>query len=134
MNQRDTMNTTVPIKPIGKPRMTQRDKWDQRPAVMRYRAFADELRLRVGPVPALPLYVGWVAYFPMPKSWSNAKREKMAGTYHRQKPDRDNIDKAILDALWKEDSCIADGRMIKRWDDGDGPRIFLEIRTLTEPE
>lgn len=27
------------ITPIGKPRMTRADKWKQRPAVMRYRAF-----------------------------------------------------------------------------------------------
>ena len=29
------------ITPIGKPRMTRADKWKQRPAVMRYRAFCD---------------------------------------------------------------------------------------------
>lgn len=34
------------ITPIGKPRMTRADKWKKRPAVMRYRAFCDEARLR----------------------------------------------------------------------------------------
>lgn len=34
------------ITPIGKPRMTRADKWKQRPAVMRYRAFCDEVRLK----------------------------------------------------------------------------------------
>ena len=34
-----------PIIPLGKPRMTQRDKWAKRPAVLRYRAFKDECRL-----------------------------------------------------------------------------------------
>lgn len=35
-----------PIVPVPKPRMTQRDKWQKRPAVMRYRAFCDEVRAK----------------------------------------------------------------------------------------
>lgn len=42
---------------------------------------------------------------------------------HRAKPDRDNIDKALLDALFNDDSGIASGLIEKRWDDGNGPRI-----------
>lgn len=34
------------ITPVPKPRQTQADKWKQRPAVMRYRAFADEAPLK----------------------------------------------------------------------------------------
>ena len=50
----------------------------------------------------------------------------MRGRIHRAKPDRDNIDKSVLDALMQEDSGVACGLMIKRWDDGEGAR--LEIR------
>jgi len=32
------------ITPVPKPRQTRSDKWKQRPCVMRYRAFADEVR------------------------------------------------------------------------------------------
>jgi hypothetical protein len=34
------------LKPVPKPRQTRSDKWKQRPCVMAYRTFADELRLQ----------------------------------------------------------------------------------------
>ncbi len=55
-----------PIDVVGKPRMTQRDKWKKRPCVLRYRAFADELRLKVGPIDRVPYCVSWSAYIAMP--------------------------------------------------------------------
>lgn len=121
------MQTTIKIEPMGKPRMTRLDKWRQRDCVMRYRAFADELRAQVGPVDQGAFRVDWVAYFTMPASWSMKKKTLMCGTFHRKKPDRDNIDKAILDALFKNDSGIASGQLLKFWDDGGGARIELEI-------
>ena len=33
------------IKPLGKPRMTQRDRWAKRPCVNRYYAYKDHLTL-----------------------------------------------------------------------------------------
>ncbi len=114
------------ITPMGKPRMTQRDKWAKRPCVMKYRAFSDELRRQVKGEDFEDAYsLSWVAYLPIPKSWSKKKKEEMRGDYHRQKPDRDNIDKAILDTLFKDDSGIAIGNLTKKWDDGQGPRIEL---------
>lgn len=118
---------TIKIVPMGKPRMTRADKWKKRPCVMRYREFADELRKQAGEMPGGVYDVSWVAYLPMPKSWSNKKREAMRGTMHQQKPDRDNIDKAILDSLFKDDSGIATGSICKMWDDGGGARINLEV-------
>lgn len=35
------MTIELDITPIGKPRMAQRDKWKQRPAVVAYYAFKD---------------------------------------------------------------------------------------------
>jgi Holliday junction resolvase RusA-like endonuclease len=116
----------VRLIPIGKPRMTQRDKWAKRPAVIRYREFADSLRLQIGHlVPPDVLRLSWIAYFPMPESWSKKKKEEMRGKPHRQKPDRDNVDKAILDSLFDDDSGIASGTLDKRWDDDGGARIEL---------
>lgn len=116
----------VAIEPIGKPRMTQRDKWKKRPVVMRYRAYADALRLNYrGPLS--PTRVSWKAYFTLPPSWSKAKKLAMAGTFHQAKPDRDNVDKGILDALFAKDQCIAFGTLAKYWDDGKGARIELEV-------
>ena len=117
------------IEPMGKPRMTQRDKWKKRPAVVRFHAFRDYVRLKTNSLDISDAYsVSWTAYFSMPKSWSNKKKEALKGQAHRQKPDRDNIDKAILDSLMKEDSGISEGKIIKRWDDGDGARIELVIK------
>ena len=117
---------TVPIVPIGKPRMTQSDKWKKRPAVVRYYAFKDELRKAVGELGDVEI-LSWVAYLPIPKSWTKKKKLEMKGKPHRQKPDRDNIDKAILDALFKDDSGIAGGTIFKYWDDGKGTRLVIII-------
>lgn len=117
----------IPVTPIGKPRMTQRDKWAKRERVVHYRSFCDLLRLYVKwQLPAETDNLSWIAYFPIPKSWSKKKQAQMVGQLHRQKPDRDNVDKAIMDALLKEDCGVARGSMEKRWDDGNGPRIVLK--------
>ena len=39
------------VTPIGKPRMTQRDRWKKRPPVVRYHAFKDQLRACLVPLP-----------------------------------------------------------------------------------
>ena len=117
------------ITPMGKPRMTRRDKWAKRACVVRYRAFSDELRSRVGSVPQDALRVDFVAFVAMPKSWSKKRKDEMRGQYHRQKPDVDNIAKAVFDSLFDDDSGIADSHMVKRWDDGNGARIELTIET-----
>lgn len=124
---------TFRVVPMGKPRMTQRDRWAKRPAVLRYHAFKDRLRECLADLPCLRAlleggtvhHLSWTAYLPMPPSWPKRKRAALAGALHRAKPDRDNIDKAILDALFSEDSGIASGHLEKRWDDGNGPRIEM---------
>jgi Holliday junction resolvase RusA-like endonuclease len=61
------------------------------------------------------LSLSWTAYFVPPASWSKTKQAAAIGTLHRSKPDRDNIDKAILDAMFDEDCAIADGEIKKFW-------------------
>lgn len=117
---------TVNVAPIGKPRMTSRDKWHKRPCVDRYWRFKDAIKSSVT-VPDNASHLSWIAYFEMPKSWSKSKKRKMSNTPHRCKPDRDNVDKAILDALFIDDSKIYSGSLLKMWDDGHGPRIVLTI-------
>lgn len=112
----------VPGAAVAKPRMTRRDKWAKRDNVMRYRAWADHVRLiahAAGGVPEAEriLDVSWVARFEPPASTSKKKRAVMIGTLHRNKPDRDNIDKAVLDVLFKEDQGIASGTIRKEWAD-----------------
>lgn len=112
----DCTSIYLAVTPCPKPRMTQRDKWMRRPAVIRYRAFCDAVRAcwPAGvPYPEAGAHVTF--HLPMPRSWSKAKREAMKGTPHRQKPDRDNLEKALLDALHSDDCAVWDGRTTKRW-------------------
>lgn len=101
-----------PITPTPKPRMTQRDKWAKRPSVLRYRAFADECRLLIH----TSLDRKAITFFiPMPKSWSKKKKAAMVGQPHRQRPDIDNYAKAVLDALYEDDSGVAEIHLKKVW-------------------
>lgn len=127
--KRGAILATIKLQPIGKPRMTRRDKWAQRPSVVRYREWADEARRQVNlfSLPANPLRLKIVAYFEMPKSWSKAKRAELAGQPHRQKPDWDNVAKAVQDIFWAEDQVVAEGHVLKFWDDGNGARVEMEV-------
>lgn len=94
------------VTPIPKPRMTRRDKWAQRPCVMRYRAFKDELRDSLENIP-FPTDVLIVLFgIPMPKSWSKKKKNEMWSRPHAAKPDIDNLLKALIDAVMIEDQSI----------------------------
>lgn len=117
-----------PVVPVPKPRMTQRDKWQKRPAVMRYRAFCDDLRARKCTFPESGSHV--IFHMPMPASWSKKKRTEMLGQPHRQKPDVDNLTKAVLDAVLKDDSGVWDMRTTKIWSDIG----CIEIRNPAETE
>lgn len=118
-------------EPIGKPRMTQQDKWKQRPCVVRYRAWADALRLSAGISEKItlvyPVVLTVKAFIGMPRSWSHGMKSARAGTPHTSKPDGDNILKGVGDALFINDQYIFDSRIEKRWDDGDGPRVEIRI-------
>jgi Holliday junction resolvase RusA-like endonuclease len=83
----------------------------KRPCVMRYRAFKDECLaqgIEIGDV------VEVVFVIPMPVSWSKKKREKMNGQPHQQKPDIDNLAKALMDVC-SEDSHVWSLLAVKRW-------------------
>ena len=112
---------TYPITPVPKPRMTQRDKWAKRPSVLRYRAFCDEVRLRHVSVEEHGTQVTFV--LPMPKSWSKKKRKEMNDKPHKQTPDLDNLCKALLDAIFTDDSHISSIVLFKVWGETGGIRI-----------
>lgn len=107
------MIATYYIEPVAKPRMSQRDKWAKRPAVLKYRAFCDEAR-RIG-VTVAP-GDGIVFFLPMPKSWSAYKRHMQDGTKHEARPDLSNLLKALEDAVCSEDSHLWHySHLSKRW-------------------
>lgn len=104
---------TYEINPVPKPRMTRSDKWKQRKCVLEYRAYKDEVRLKRVDLPEAGGHVTFV--LPMPKSWTEKKKSQMCGEPHQQKPDVDNLTKALLDALHKDDSHVWDIRATKVW-------------------
>jgi Holliday junction resolvase RusA-like endonuclease len=125
----NTLRIVVPGVPVGKTRMTRPDKWKKRPNVTRYRDWCDTVRGVVGkvPDPREVVALNWTAYFEPPASWSKKRRAAAIGELHRNKPDRDNIDKAVLDCLFAQDSAIAHGTLNKLWD--WNARLEVEIVT-----
>lgn len=117
----------VPGEPVAKPRQTRSDKWKERPCVIRYREWADKARREVGSIPPAAQHADIVAYLPLPKSLSLKKRQEMAGTPHRVKPDIDNLIKSVLDSLLSRDQGIHEIRAKKRWEDANGPRVEITI-------
>lgn len=104
------------ITPMGKPRMTQQDKWKKRPVIVRYRKYADALRLlcQINKF-ELPDELSITFVLPMPKSYLTKKGEVRKGkkeqgvdfgAKHQVKPDLDNMIKGVQDVLAKSDSFI----------------------------
>ena len=122
------MKKSYNITPVGKPRMTQRDRWKKRPATARYYLFKDECRLLDVELPESAFHVHFI--LPMPKSWSKKKKAEMLGKPHKQKPDVDNMVKALLDAIYDDDSHVSDLRSSKWW--GDEGRIVVENIDIPE--
>jgi len=111
----DCREFTFHGEPMGKPRMTQRDKWKKRPVVLRYNAYKDALRAAAGSTPENPDLVIVTARVSMPASWSKKKKDSLEGKPCKQKPDWDNIGKAVCDTLWDEDCGIWCGLVTKYW-------------------
>jgi Holliday junction resolvase RusA-like endonuclease len=123
-------NTTLEVhyadEVIGKPRMTQADKWKKPPRmpVARWLYFKDRFLLAAiaagyRPETDLVLGVDVTARIAMPASWSGKQRARLLSTPHDAKPDWDNIGKAVSDALTGDDSKIYRGTVVKFWTDRD---------------
>ena len=118
----------IPVVPIGKPRMTQRDKWLRPPrkCVQKYWEYKSEVQ-RVWEDRPLPTQFLDIDFFlPMPKSWNKQKKADLLGTFHDQKPDLDNLVKAFMDALIPEDKKIASLQTNKFWASQDKGCIVIK--------
>ena len=111
------------IIPVAKPRQVASDRWRKRPCVLRYRAFADEMRLQADGW-ELPDCFHVKFIIPMPKSWSKKKKLQMVATPMQQRPDADNLCKALMDALLKEDSQVWKLEIEKIW--GEEGMILID--------
>jgi Holliday junction resolvase RusA-like endonuclease len=89
------------------------------------------------PTPILgPVRVDLTFYFPRPKSHFLTGKNALtlrydAPLWHTVKPDRDNLEKAVLDALtqlggfWRDDSQVCDGRVIKLYRSQPGLMVSI---------
>lgn len=95
-----------------------------------------------------PVRIDVEAVFEPAPSWSKRKTaDALAGYWHTQKPDKDNVEKSILDGLnpdpkaraerdrlpfcLGDDAQVADGRTWKRW--GTPARTEVVITALDPP-
>ena len=106
--------------------MTQRDRWKKRDVVVRYYAYKDILTLMANKDNYTPPdSLGVEFYLPMPKSWSKKKKKALLGHPHQQKPDIDNLAKAFLDCLCKEDAYVYRLQVSKFW--AEEGKIIIRI-------
>lgn len=122
----------IHMVPVPKPRMSQRDAWEKRPAVLRYRAFCDEIRLKGA---KLPHAYRAIFILPMPNAWPEDFKAEMDGRPALLKPDTSNLIKALEDALVKKDEALFCIGGLKFW--GYAGRITilkeaLDARQLAE--
>lgn len=116
-------NYEILIDPCPAPRMTRSDKWRglrgsklaRRPIVQRYFTYRDTIQKAVGDMPTVPCEIVFRFVFRMPDSWSSKKCGEMLGKPHRQRPDVDNLVKAVLDSLFAEDGSVAKITASKVW-------------------
>ena len=117
--------SVYPVEPMAKPRMTKRDAYIMRRLVNRQRlkpewvkrgallakwlAFKDEVRLRRIEIDANCFY-HLIFCIPTPRSAPGR-----AWQPHQITPDKDNLEKALLDAMFTQDREVWDGRVSKVW-------------------
>jgi Holliday junction resolvase RusA-like endonuclease len=130
-------------KAMGRPRAVKRGKFagvhedpkdtknKETLAVIAQQKSPDELL-------AGPLLVSVHFWFQRPKShYGTGKNSGLlkdsAPKYHTSRPDRDNLDKLVLDALtgifWKDDSTICQGSISKMY--SERPRTEIFIKSLS---
>jgi len=86
-----------------------------------------------------PIRLSLTIYMPRPKNHFKANGSLKPSTqrWHTSKPDRDNIEKAILDAItkagiWADDSLVCDGRTEKVYSDTALTGAQIRIEEIVE--
>lgn len=129
---------TIPGKPFPKqrPRATMRGG--------RARVFTPKetvsFERQVGQIAALhfqrpiagPVRLVVTAIFSIPDSWSKRRRTEAMGCHHTQRPDLDNLLKALKDGLnriaWSDDAQVAEVSCRKLW--GDHAETIVQVEAL----
>ena len=110
---------------MGKVRMSRADVWRKRTCVTKYWEFKDRLvaqakeqNFELGDMFCIKFTIE------MPKSWSKKKKLLMSGTPHQQKSDLDNMIKAVMDCLLKDDSTVWLITGMKCWGESSEIEIY----------
>ena len=81
-----------------------------------------------------PVRLTVTAIFALPQSWPKRYRDAIAAgatVYHDQKPDKDNIEKLVMDGcngiLWRDDSQVAIGALLKRYGAPERIEVVAEL-------
>ena len=128
-----TFTFTVEGRPKGKgrPRMTRAGHVYTPKATKQYESDIRQAFIRQGgeSFAGAPVMVEIEASYPMPKSWNKRQKDEARGTYCDRKPDLDNIEKAVLDALngltWDDDKAVVILIASKHWADTGGVEITV---------
>ena len=110
------MELKIIIDPVAKPRMTRADKWKKRKIVEDYRAYKDELSLKLSRWKRDDELI-LTFRIQMPKSWSKVMRKRFMEMPHQATPDIDNLVKGFFDALYVQDQRIWKVTAEKLWSD-----------------
>lgn len=124
---------TIPGKPYAKkrPRFSRSIGRAYDPAENRVaEASIGTIAMPHFPAPiAGPVQIDVVATFAAPASWSKKKRAALLHRPHTQKPDGDNLLKAVKDALnriaWGDDGQVYDARVRKVWGISDQTVVHI---------
>lgn len=126
--------------PIAKPRMSRRDRFEPRDAVMRYFGWADMVQWTAKQHIKEPLtcavWLTAIFFLPMGQSWSEKRRAKILADDepHISRPDLKNLVAGLEDSLngiaWKDDSQIVSHLTFKHY--GEQPCCYVNIRTSEE--
>ena len=94
----------------------------------RYHEYADRLREEADKQNFLLGEKVEINFFiPVPKSWSKKKKSANLGRPHKQRPDLDNLIKAVQDILMKEDSAVWYVTATKRWSE-EGKLVIFNLK------
>ena len=115
------------VVPMGKPRMTQSDKWKtdpnhpdpnkrKREFVHRYHQLQNIIREQADKMGfVLKKTFEAVFFVPIPESFSGKKKKELVGMPCEERPDIDNYVKFFLDTMAKEDKSVWYIKAEKRW-------------------
>lgn len=127
----------IPGAPFAKqrPRMTRSGRAYTPAATVSYERTVGTIALQHCPKPFTgPVRLTVKAVFPIPQSWSRKKREEHIWRAHTQRPDFDNVLKAICDGLnavaFADDAQIAECTVTKTW--GERGNVVVVVEALTE--